>query len=149
MEFEFHILGDGDIEPWAADVGKLGIKDKVKFCGVLPGGEPVLKWLDQMDIYIQPSFQEGLPRAVIEAMSRGCPVIASSAGGIPELIDGSCIHRPGDYNALAEKIERVICDKELSMSLTKENLETAKQYTKVLLDQKRNEFWSCFVMNAK
>lgn len=142
---QLFILGDGDIEPWAAMAEKLGIRDKVKFCGVLPGGEPVLNWLDQMDIYIQPSFQEGLPRTVIEAMSRGCPVVGSSAGGIPELINRSSIHKPGDYKSLADCIERVILDKDYSMKLTRENLEVAKQYRKSALDHKRIEFWNLFI----
>src|SRR5699024_9699785 len=63
IKFQFEILGDGDQRPWQTMAREIGIEDKVKFCGVLPGGEPVLKWLDRIDLYIQPSYQEGLPRA--------------------------------------------------------------------------------------
>lgn len=145
VDFEFHVLGDGDIKRWSTIAKKLGISNKVKFCGILPGGEPVLNWLDQMDLYIQPSFQEGLPRAVIEAMSRGCPVAGSNAGGIPELIDNSCIHKAGDYKGLADSIERIISNKEYSMTLSKMNLEVSKKYKKSVLDKKRSEFWNSFV----
>lgn len=145
IDFEFHILGDGEVEQWANLADKLGIRDKVKFCGVLPGGEPVLNWLDEMDLYIQPSFQEGLPRAVIEAMSRGCPVVGSNAGGIPELIDLNCIHKAGEYKDLAASIEKAILNKEYSMMLTKQNIGAAKQYEKSELDKKRNEFWGSFI----
>ncbi|BAM48137.1 glycosyltransferase [Amphibacillus xylanus] len=145
IDFEFHILGDGEVEQWANLADKLGIRDKVKFCGVLPGGEPVLNWLDEMDLYIQPSFQEGLPRAVIEAMSRGCPVVGSNAGGIPELIDLNCIHKAGEYKDLAASIEKAISNKEYSMMLTKQNIEASKQYEKSELDKKRNEFWASFI----
>ena len=124
---------------------ELNIRDKIEFCGVLPGGEPVFKWLDKMDLYIQPSFQEGLPRAVIEAMSRGCPIVGSSAGGIPELIDKSCVHKPGDYNGLADSIERIIMDNDYSMMLTEMNLNTSEKYKKSFLDEERNKFWNSFV----
>lgn len=144
IDFEFHILGDGDIEKWANISEKYGVGNKVKFCGVLPGGEPVLKWLDQIDLYIQPSFQEGLPRAVIEAMSRGCPVAGSDAGGIPELIDNSCIHKAGDYQDLADSMERIILNRDYSLMLSKMNLETSKKYKKSILDKRRSEFWNLF-----
>lgn len=147
LDFEFHILGDGEIEQWKKLANKLGIGDKVKFCGLLPGGEPVLNWLDEMDLYIQPSFQEGLPRAVIEAMSRGCPVAGSSVGGIPELIDLSCIHKPGDYTELAAIIEKIIRNKEYYMKLSHDNVRLAKLYEKDLLDNRRKEFWLNFTNN--
>lgn len=148
IDFQFYILGDGDVKIWENQSQKLGIRGKVNFCGILPGGEPVLKWLDQMDIYIQPSFQEGLPRAVIEAMSRGCPVVGSNAGGIPELIDDSCIHKAGDYKGLANSIERIIREKDYSLALTKMNLVSSKAYKKDKLDKKRNEFWNLFVADC-
>ena len=42
---------------------------------------------DNIDVFIMPSLQEGLPRSMVEAMSRGCNVIGSRVGGIPELLD--------------------------------------------------------------
>ena len=149
INFELYILGDGDVTPWEKMAEKLNIQDKVIFCGVLPGGGPVLEWLDNMDIYIQPSFQEGLPRAVIEAMSRGCPVVGSNAGGIPELIDANCIHKPGDYKALAKKLEMIIHDNKIAMELSRRNLEKSKQYLKQSLDEKREKFWGEFIKKSR
>ncbi|MDD3519038.1 MAG: glycosyltransferase, partial [Chromatiales bacterium] len=56
------ILGSGDPEPWRRLAQGFGIADAVTFDGVLPSGEPVLDWLDEIDVYLQPSLQEGLPR---------------------------------------------------------------------------------------
>jgi glycosyltransferase involved in cell wall biosynthesis len=144
IDFQFHILGDGEIEQWGNLAQKLGIREKIYFCGVLPGGDPVLTWLDGIDLYIQPSFQEGLPRAVIEAMSRGCPVVGSTAGGIPELIDKNCLHKPGDYGKLAQIIEQVFRNMDYSMQLSISNIDASKQYIKSTLDEKRNQFWREF-----
>ena len=47
--------------------------------------------LDECDIYLQPSLQEGLPRSVIEAMSRGCACIGAATAGIPELLESEYV----------------------------------------------------------
>lgn len=145
IEFEFQVLGDGDQESWKNIARELGIEKKVKFCGVLPGGEPVLSWLDDIDIYIQPSFQEGLPRAVIEAMSRGCPVVGSNAGGIPELIDEDCIHASGDSRELSKILIELMGDIKKSKYIAERNIYEAKKYQKDVLDEKRDRFWSNFL----
>lgn len=148
IDFEFHILGDGDIEKWVKVTEELGIREKVYFDGVLPGGEPVLRWLDNIDLYIQPSFQEGLPRAVIEAMSRGCPVMGSMAGGIPELVNKDCVHEVGNYEELAKKIKEALTKKDVLMMYTRENLTTAQNYKKNILDNRRKKFWDSFINNS-
>ena len=106
--FEFHVLGGGDKRYFYKLAVQKGLKEEVKFDGTLPSGKPVFDWLDQLDLYIQPSKQEGLPRALIEALSRGLPAIGSSVGGIPELLDEECIIKRGDINSLGKKIVWVL-----------------------------------------
>ena len=91
--FELRILGHGD--PEKITIPK-NLKQHIKFDPPIAGGQPVYDWLDTIDIYLQPSFHEGLPRALIEAMSRGCPALASDAGGTPELLPPACIHKRGN-----------------------------------------------------
>lgn len=145
IDFELHILGDGNKTRWEKIAKELDVNNKVFFHGVLPSGGPVFKWLDDIDIYIQPSFQEGLPRAVIEAMSRGCPVIGSTAGGIPELIDQDCLHKPGDYKRLGELLLSTMLDIKKAEKISVTNFKKSKLYKKELLDNKRSNFWSTFV----
>ncbi|AXN37655.1 glycosyltransferase [Peribacillus butanolivorans] len=145
VDFKFHILGDGDIEQWVNLANELDISHKINFHGVLPGGEPVLKWLDNIDLYMQPSFQEGLPRAVIEAMSRACPVVGSTAGGIPELVDKRCLHKPGDYKGLSQILTDIMLDLDSAKDLAKQNYEESKKYKKEILDDRRSQFFSFFV----
>lgn len=148
VKFEFKVLGDGDPNIWLPLIQQLNLEENVEFCGLLPGGEPVLKWLDNIDIYIQPSYQEGLPRAVIEAMSRGCPVVGSTAGGIPELVNRKCLHKPGSYEKLAKIIKEINSDKKYMENLSKENLDTAKKYQKSVLDSKRYDFLNLIIENS-
>ncbi|WP_375450533.1 glycosyltransferase family 4 protein [uncultured Devosia sp.] len=103
-DFEYRVLGEGDPQRYRAMAAAAGIGEKIRFDGVLPAGDAVFAWLDEVDIYLQPSFQEGLPRAVIEALSRGAISIGSTAGGTPELLKPERLHAPGDAAALTARI---------------------------------------------
>lgn len=103
--------------------------------------EMILSHLDDMDIYIQPSNQEGLPRATIEAMSRALPCIVSNAGGLPELIDDKYVHNVGDYEGLANKILDIIDDNEEYNIQSSINLIKSKKYLSKDLSTVRDEFF--------
>lgn len=140
FNIELHFLGSGDKENWIDLIKQYGVENRVFFDGTLPSGDPVYNWLDNMDIYLQPSLTEGLPRSVIEAMSRGCPVIGTEAGGIPELLQKELVIKKKDYKDLAIKIEKLLNDKKMMEKIAKENFEEAKKYNKSLLNEKRRKF---------
>jgi glycosyltransferase involved in cell wall biosynthesis len=148
-EFEFSVLGAGDPLRWRRLAEKAGLADRVRFDGVLPSGEPVNGWLDELDLYIQPSFQEGLPRGTLEAMSRGLPALSSTAGGLPELLDAECLHRPGDAEGLGKLIVRASSDLGWRAAQARRNFEVAHRYSKPVLDRARNEFWQDFVRSVR
>lgn len=139
-----HVLGQGNHAYWAGVAAKLGVTEWVLWDGVLPSGLPVLHWLDKMDFYIQPSFQEGLPRALVEAMSRGLPALGSTAGGIPELLPPECLHKPGNAKTLAAQMRRMVEDEAWRVRCSRRNLKTAADYTTDILNARRNHFWSSF-----
>jgi glycosyltransferase involved in cell wall biosynthesis len=147
-EFEFRILGQGDPRPWQTAAERHGIGDRLRFDGLLPSGQPVLHWLDRIDIYLQPSFQEGLPRALIEAMSRGCPALGSTAGGIPELLPTECLHRPGDARQLGALICQAARDPAWQATQAQRNFEIAETYGRDRLDQQRAAFLRRFAQFA-
>ncbi|KAA0909962.1 glycosyltransferase family 4 protein [Aquicoccus porphyridii] len=139
-----HILGGGDPVPWQAEAERLGVGDLVHFEGTLPAGAPVLEWLDEIDVYLQPSFQEGLPRALIEAMSRGCPALASTAAGIPELLPAEDLIKPGDTAALAALLRRCVTDRDWMADRARRNWAEAHEYQAEVLDARRVRFWQTF-----
>jgi glycosyltransferase involved in cell wall biosynthesis len=141
-------LGPGDPRLWQAKASRLGLASRIEFCGVVPSGVEVLSWLDTVDIYLQPSFQEGLPRALIEAMSRGCPAIGSTAGGIPELLSADCLHRPGDADGLGRLIVAGITDRAWQRAQATRNFAVAQDYAKDRLDAQRGAFWAAFARHA-
>ena len=111
---------------------------------MIQSGQDVLNWLDGIDLYLQPSYQEGVPRATIEAMSRGCPVIASDAGGIPELIDSQWLIKPGDTDQLANLIIRMLDHPEEQLEAILKNYGKSLEYTNEFLYPRRSTFWSSF-----
>ena len=146
---ELKVLGNGDSSRWEQLASDLGVSDITTFCGTLPSGLPVLNWLDSIDIYIQPSFQEGVPRAMIEAMSRGCPALGSSAGGIPELLDEEFLHRPGDSKRLAEQVIGLATSCRRKTEAAKKNFEVSSGYTSEILSERRRNFWGDFASFAQ
>jgi glycosyltransferase involved in cell wall biosynthesis len=143
-EVELRVLGDGDPARWRDMAKEVGVASLVRFDGVLPAGEPVMRWLDEIDIYLQPSKQEGLPRSSIEAMSRGLPVLASTAGGIPELLDPACLHRPGDFKTLARQLEGLMGRPEEMLKQAQRNWSEAKAYEAPRIEEARRAFWGQF-----
>jgi len=83
-------------------------------------------WLNAADIHILPSYTEGLPNAVVEALSCGTPSIVSDAGGNPEAVidgDNGFVVSVGDAEMLREKIEYLINDDELIEKMGKRGRE--------------------------
>lgn len=143
-KFKLEIVGDGDPDIWKEKINKNGLQDEIVFKGTLKNGPELNEWLDKLDIYIQPSLTEGLPRALIEAMSRGCPSIGSKVGGIPELLDAEFVHKSKDYKRLANLILTLIENKELAKQQAIRNFEIARKFSKTILDKRRYQFWKTF-----
>ena len=107
--FEYQLVGTGDCSYLKSVAERFGVLDKVVFKGFLSEDE-LYNWYDNIDIYIQPSLQEGLPRALIEAMSRGCACIGSTTGGIPELLQKEYIFERKNVKSTVKIIENLIND---------------------------------------
>lgn len=120
----------------------MGLTDRVEFTGKLPTGGPVRDVLDSGDIFVLPSRQEGLPRAMIEAMARGLPCIGSTVGGIPELIPYDLIIEPGDASGLAEKIYGLAVDSGAYNAAASRNLSVAQSYAYEAVTVQRKLFYS-------
>lgn len=140
VDAELRVLGSGDLERYEGLAMKRGVSDRVFFDGTLPSGSAVESWLDNLDIYAQPSLTEGLPRALIEAMSRGLPAVASNVGGIPELLGDSYLFEPGNGRALADRLERLISSSTQRAEASLANLAVATEYLASVLERRRIDF---------
>lgn len=135
--FEYQILGAGD-QSYLKDVAKKNnVEDQVKLLGSYPH-EKVFDWLkNELDIYVQPSLQEGLPRSVIEAMSVGLPCIGSDVAGIPELLDKEWVFRRKGNKAeeIAELLKNI--EKDSLKKQAERNYKESALYDYELLLKKR------------
>lgn len=145
VEIKFEIVGNGDASKWKKIARRLSIENSTTFLGALSGGEEIIKWLDTIDIYLQPSKTEGLPRALIEAMSRGCICVASDVGGVSELLTNDFLIKSGDEKALAEIIYNILKkNRQEVQNISLRNSILAMNYSKRTLQLKRLQFWNEF-----
>jgi glycosyltransferase involved in cell wall biosynthesis len=93
----------------------LALGDACEFVGYY--SEPLGRsaFMNSLDVFVLPSFAEGTPNGMIEAMAHGLPVIASNVGGIPDVLgnDAGILVPPGDAAALAEAMLRLAKDSDL------------------------------------
>lgn len=72
LDAELAIIGSGRRAPVFESIARdLAVSDRLTFLGTVPAGEAIRKQLDASDLFVLPSRQEGMPRALIEAMARG------------------------------------------------------------------------------
>lgn len=136
------IVGDGQYRPdFVAQAERAGASDRIHFAGQVTAGEPVRQILDKADLFVLPSRQEGLPRAMIEAMARGLPCIGSAVGGIPELLQQDELVPVGDSVLLAARIQEVLSSPMRMEEMSRRNLAVAREYCESILSLRRKRFY--------
>jgi glycosyltransferase involved in cell wall biosynthesis len=142
LDVHYSILGSGDPAPYRAIAERHGVADLVEFAGVRPPGRGVAEWLDDIDVHMQPSYQEGLPRATVEAMNRGAACMGSTTGGLPELLSPDRMHRPGDVDALARDIRLMATNPARIAETSQTDLQTVRDFFPDALQRRRDEVFS-------
>ena len=147
-KFEYQMVGFGDQTRLKAIIKENDVEDRVKFMGSMTH-EQVFEWLDTIDIYVQPSRQEGLPRALIEAMSRGLPSIGAHTGGIPELIIPERVF--SNTNKNIDEICKLLkgFSKEVMLEDANRNFYEAKKYVINKITRRRNTLLDEIVKEVK
>jgi glycosyltransferase involved in cell wall biosynthesis len=136
------IVGDGKHRSEMEELSRrLGVSENVKFLGELPSGQAVRDEMDKANLFVMPSRTEGLPRAMIEAMTRALPCIGTRVGGIPELLDDADLVDSEDVSGLAAKILEVAGDPERLSLMSTRNLRRVQEYRPEILTERRNEFY--------
>ena len=140
LDYRYLLVGSGNQKKLRTLAEELGVSDMVDFLGEY-SHDDVLKWFETIDIYIHPSRTEGLPRTILEAMTKATPCICSGVGGIPELINNDFLfHYNGseidELKRLIIKMDMNTMEKEASM-----NFEKSKLYNPQILSIKRSAFF--------
>jgi glycosyltransferase involved in cell wall biosynthesis len=117
---EAYLAGEGpQCASLKALAGRGETRDRVHFLGAV-AKDRVYLWMGAADMLVLPSYSEGRPNVVLEALASGTPVVASAVNGTTELItDGEdgLLFRPGDIAGLRACISRVLAEPELATKL--------------------------------
>ena len=127
----FTIGGIGEVERLNNTIAKYDINGDVQFAGWVSGPKKA-DLLNQCDIYVLPSYNEGLPISILEAMSYGKPVISTNVGGIPEIVRpgfNGWLFKPGDLEALNNIIEEVLSNKSVLKEYGLNSMSVSRNYT--------------------
>ena len=106
--------------------------EKIHILGALRGKEKLAEAYQSADVYVLPSYREGLPLTLFEAYASGLPVVASPVNGVAyEMKDGvnGFFVNYGDINGLKEKILKILDDKKLIDEFKKNNIKKSKEYS--------------------
>jgi glycosyltransferase involved in cell wall biosynthesis len=147
-DFRCYLVGRGRDEHRLRDlVSKFALTDRVFLVGARPLSE-LPDWYRASDVVSLPSFSEGIPNVLREAIACGRPFVASRVGGIPEIADpeSSILVQPGSVAELAMALRRILADEVLKAppSRCAENprlitwQESARQLSETLLEAIRS-----------
>jgi glycosyltransferase involved in cell wall biosynthesis len=124
------IVGDGpEGAALQAATRRLGIADRVTFTGRLSESD-TLERIAAADILVLPSFMEGLPIVLMEAMAAGTAVVASRVAGIPELVkegESGLLFTPSNWGELTGCMRRLIDDEALRQRLARRARKTVEE----------------------
>ena len=128
QEVLFEMGGDKEVAEVRRLVEEKALHGNVRMLGWVTGDDKLAAFT-RAHIYVLPSYHEGLPIGVLEAMAAGLPVVTTPVGGIPEVVkDGvnGLIISPGDVRALSAAVLRLLDDSELRKRMSEANVELVR-----------------------
>ncbi len=113
-DVNFKVYGDGPLRQELLEYAlRLGLDGEAIFAGPFNGRDELSQIMARTDIFVMSSILEGQPLGLVEAMAYGCPVVVTTVGGIPELIQNGVnglLCPPRDPDCLADKIKLLIAN---------------------------------------
>lgn len=141
-----HIGGNGKVDELKLYVEKNRLHDIVCFEGWV-SGEKKTELYNLADVYILPSYTEGMPLSILEAMSYGLPILTTPVGGIPEVVDSrnGILFAPGDKQGIFNAIMSIVInsDKRKLMSENSRN-KSLKFFPENVISQLESVYKSMF-----
>ena len=128
-ETAFLLVGDGRERPYLESMAsKLGIADSVIFAGMR---NDIPEILSMLDAFVLPSLDEGLPIALLEAQAAKVPVVATSVGAIPDVLEDGVtgiLIPPKDPQAIADAMIKILSDKKLATEIAQKGFERVRDH---------------------
>lgn len=112
---KFVLGGSGDIEAIQKALKERGVEQNVVFPGWVRG-EDKAKLLRESDIFLLPSYNEGMPMSILDAMGYGMPIVSTTVGGVPKIVregENGYLCNPGDVEMLSQALVQLLLNEEL------------------------------------
>jgi len=133
IEASFELVGSemrpGELDRLHQQIDAAGLSKVIKIHSPVLGAEKLACFQDA-DVFAYPSYSEGMPMAVIEAMASGLPIVASNVGGLPDLVEegvNGILVEPGHSDWLAAALLKIITDAQLRHSMQKKSAQIASE----------------------
>lgn len=138
------VCGSGDTDLLRSLIKQHDLEDLIEFKGWIIGVEKEAL-LKSADVYILPSYYEGVPISILEAMSFGKPIISTTVGGIPEVVESNTnglLINPGDSHALLNALLFYINDRNNVITHGSQSLLKVKDYYPEAITQQLESFYT-------
>jgi glycosyltransferase involved in cell wall biosynthesis len=123
--------GEQELEKTLKLACELGVSSQIRFHKAV-GFDELVSFYRSSDIFVLPTYMEGVPRVILEAQASGLPVITTSVGGIPQAVENgidAILTSPGNLVEIVAAIQKVIQDPNFRRGLISKGLETAQKFT--------------------
>lgn len=142
-KIHYFLCGVGDkAEALQKQAEEAGLGENVHLLGFR---RDMKELLQATDVFVMPSFREGLSRSIMEAMSSGLPCVVSKIRGNVDLVTegkGGYLHAPTDVDAIAAAVNKLATDPAARQEIRTYNLEKVKQYDIAVVTQKIREIYA-------
>lgn len=132
LSFVLLLVGEGPELPLLKEQAKAVIPGvTVQFIGAVPNSQ-IQNYYAEADLFVMPSYREGFPRVMIEAMAMGLPAVATDAGGTRDIVGPrqlEYIVSRDDPDAFAQRLVDLACDEEARRIIGEENLLHVQRYS--------------------
>lgn len=140
---KFLFGGDGEVDQVKEIIKQNGLENIAMFQGWV-NGEKKVHLLNMADAYILPSYNEGLPISVLEAMSYSLPIISTTVGGIPEMLkngENGFIIEPGDKDGMYHAIRTLIDNEKLRVDMGKVSLRKVQEHLPCYVEKQLSDLY--------
>jgi len=137
------LIGGGKLSAESISIIKNGgYMNNIRLTGKITKPEELVKELCEADLFVFPSYREGLPRSVLEAMATGLPCITTDLPGTRELLGKECLVPVKDVEILTDKIQKLIGSPEELTRQSRLNYEKALDFLVSIIQKRREDFYT-------
>ncbi|PLR85416.1 glycosyltransferase family 4 protein [Bacillus sp. V33-4] len=143
QNFLYLICGTGKLEGYLRNLANnLGIEDKVRFLGFR---NDISEICIDSDIFLFPSYQEGLPVSVMEAMSAQLPIVCSAIRGNIDLVEngkGGYVLQPDDVDGFSVRLQELMSNAQMRKRMGRSNAEVVKKFDTTVVKEKMSKLYA-------